>query len=59
MEHVRLNFLTADPGLFDKLTTHLKHEVGPRLESRARDQRRHSNFPPLLLNASRSTQKMD
>ena len=35
MEHVRLNLLTADPGLFDKLTTHLEHEVGPRLEEEA------------------------
>ena len=35
MEHVRLDLLTADPGLFDKLTTHLEHEVGPRLEEEA------------------------
>jgi hypothetical protein len=35
MEQVRLNLLTADPGLFDKLTTHLEHEVDPRLEEEA------------------------
>jgi hypothetical protein len=35
MEHVRLNLLTADPGLLDKLTTHLEHEVRPRLEEEA------------------------
>ena len=28
MEHPRLNGLTAAPGLFDKPTTHLEHEVG-------------------------------
>ena len=32
---MRLNLLTADPGLFDELTTHLEHEVGPRLEEEA------------------------
>ena len=29
MEYVRLNLLTADPALLDKLTTHLEHEVRP------------------------------
>ena len=47
MEHVRLNLLTADPGLFDKLTTHLEHEVGPRLEEEAGPSRRASS--PLGL----------
>jgi hypothetical protein len=32
MDHVRLNLLTADPSFFDKLTSHLEHEVGPRLD---------------------------
>ena len=32
---MRLNLLTADPGLLDKLTTHLEHEVRPRLEEEA------------------------
>jgi hypothetical protein len=32
MDHVRLNLLTADPAQFDKLTAHLEHEVGPRLD---------------------------
>ncbi len=35
MEHVRLNLLTAGPGFLDKLTTHLEHEVRPRLEEEA------------------------